>query len=591
MDDLGSDRLPDTVLEGIAALKTYLGASGSALLQEVAPRSGELATFIYRLAPDYLGVERALHIGFKVNFPATGLNLTLSPDPGLDWPHALYGSLCLYGVGQAPSYGDSVRVVNETMYRFGKLFNLVIAGSNPVTRNEEFAKEITNYWESQLEVVKHQQLILLDEPSESCPLFVLSDTRHRLGFGEQYHWFATEKSTLGKHLSRLSGIAEKIKNPAQAAFYVRLTTIPDVRVPDPVEIAQWIEPHVSNNVKNQLDSWLNESSLHSIRWVFLQLPGQITTVHAFVLKSPGLKKDAQNVYSRRSGKNPTHIGKSAKIARLQYARVHVISRAAIHSRNPSFSSGDLNSKKVLMVGLGSLGSKVTMELIKEGVEDITLVDPDILVDANLGRHVLGADELGRHKAVALQEHVKKDMPLVKVKSWANRIQDMVTFHSDFFETFDVIVITTADAWSEKYLWSLKTQGSNWALVQAWSEPYALVGHCISLDKDSVINASQLFDDRGNFKHRFTDFPDGGVIPLDGCGAGYIPGGPMGLTRIASMVSSSAIDLLINPKQDPKWRYTISNIDKAAVFGGKYHGPSMPLGANACEYSAAWPSEN
>ena len=57
--------------------------------------------------------------------------------------------------------------------------------------------------------------------------------------------------------------------------------------------------------------------------------------------------------------------------------------------------------KTVAVGLGSLGSQVVLNLARLGYGDWTLVDDDVLLPHNLGRHALGPGWVGTYKAEAL----------------------------------------------------------------------------------------------------------------------------------------------------------------------------------------------
>jgi molybdopterin/thiamine biosynthesis adenylyltransferase len=63
----------------------------------------------------------------------------------------------------------------------------------------------------------------------------------------------------------------------------------------------------------------------------------------------------------------------------------------------------LREKHVVVVGLGSGGSTVALELAKAGVGRFTLVDPDRLEEANLVRHECDDRYLGWNKAAAVSD--------------------------------------------------------------------------------------------------------------------------------------------------------------------------------------------
>ncbi|MCY3822191.1 MAG: ThiF family adenylyltransferase [Gammaproteobacteria bacterium] len=75
------------------------------------------------------------------------------------------------------------------------------------------------------------------------------------------------------------------------------------------------------------------------------------------------------------------------------------------------------TKKVGILGAGSLGSKVAVTLARSGVQSFVLVDGDILQPGNLVRHELDARALGAHKVQGLEERIRAVAPRAEVKGW------------------------------------------------------------------------------------------------------------------------------------------------------------------------------
>ncbi|UGY17981.1 ThiF family adenylyltransferase [Bradyrhizobium septentrionale] len=62
-------------------------------------------------------------------------------------------------------------------------------------------------------------------------------------------------------------------------------------------------------------------------------------------------------------------------------------------------------RKVVLIGAGSLGSQLAMDLAREGAFEWTVVDGDALLPHNMARHALLADEIGAPKANALARQI------------------------------------------------------------------------------------------------------------------------------------------------------------------------------------------
>lgn len=272
---------------------------------------------------------------------------------------------------------------------------------------------------------------------------------------------------------------------------------------------------------------------------------------------------------------------------IRATTLDVLDRPEILSRDLSGVTQKLEGARVVCVGVGSLGSTVALQLARSGVGHLTLIDPDHLVSANLGRHVLGADDLGLPKAEALQEKIRKDLPTTEVSAFATFSEVVMYKNPEVFEKADLVVVTTADWQSEVALWGAKSYGTTWGLLQAWSEPHTQVGHAL-LAPSGAFDARGLFTDNGDFKHKFTEWPEGGVVALPACGDSFIPGGSLGMVNIASMVSQAALRVLSGNINSPCWVSSINRPDDVVTLGGSYLGPDLPAGMQQAQLERDWP---
>lgn len=587
MAEIIEDITPE-ISKGVEFLRHYLGKEGQSLLKEVVPKNGEIASFEFRLPEDYLGISRTLCIGFNKGFPITGLHLQVKPSAWLKWPHVMPKSICLYGFGEKPSGISPELVVYDALQRFRKLLQLVLPNSNEYTRNKEFTSEISPYWQMQLSGNK-QQLILLEHPSESCELFVLTDQR-RVSSKTRTVWLAKNARGLENHLTRLFNRREKVSAPAEASFFVRLNSFPNIEIPSQDQIFSWLSGHISQEDELLLSDWNLKSTFYPIRWLLLEIPGaNPPNIQAIVLRHKGIKYDSYHIYGRRAARRGVITRVLEPLASLEYCSVHLLSKSTIHSRDALLVNKELNNKKVAIIGTGSLGSSVVMQLVRAGVSNLTLIDPDKFESANIGRHVLGIDDLGHNKTDALKERIQKDIPFVNIKSIPRFIQYELIDQIKLLDDMDVIVITSADWLSEELIWFLRDlKEKKWALIQGWTEPYAIVGHILVVPSNNSSDGRYMFDHNGNFKYRFTDWPDNGVIALPGCGHGFIPGGPIGVNSIANSIAQTTIDVLTGEIKETVWISSIGDIEKIGQAKGKYIGPSIPAGCKQMVISQAWP---
>jgi hypothetical protein len=577
------------VQRGISALKSCLGEDAAcALLEHAPPRKNEAASFYFPLPVDYTGTERHLRIGFPSNFPRGQLSLHVEPSPWLVWPHAMESGLCLHGFQDRPIMGSPEVLVKDSLSRLAKIISLSSMGSDDAGRDSEFRKELTSYWSRQHEK-SSQNLILLTKPQKTSELFAISDPRQILPSGREVVWLATDASALAKHYGRTVGKSVKFRDAETPGFYIKLQSYPDIRFPEPKHLLSWLLPHLTSVDAESLESWFQRKGSLPSRWIVLELPGGADApLYCLDVRSPGQKLGRGTKFGLRSSHRRPATKSDQIPAQIRVSTINVLDRAAIHSRDRSHSVQSLVDTRVVCVGVGSLGGAVALQLARSGVGHLTLIDPETLVSANLGRHVLGANNLGKSKALALREMIRRDLPTAEVDARDTYAEIVQYTEPDIFDKANLVIVTTADWRSEVALWSAKSAGRPWALLQAWSEPHTHVGHALVAPAGNF-DARTLFSDTGDFNHKFTEWPDGGVVALPACGESFIPGGSLGMMNIASMVSQTALAALSGGIADASWVSSIYKPEEVSGLGGGYLGPQLPDGAQQLVLSRKWPA--
>ena len=84
----------------------------------------------------------------------------------------------------------------------------------------------------------------------------------------------------------------------------------------------------------------------------------------------------------------------------------------------------LKDRKVAVIGLGSGGSHITIELAKSGVGKFVLVDFDRIELQNIIRHVCGLSDLGRLKTNAMRDRILEKNPFAEVETYNTKIDNM-----------------------------------------------------------------------------------------------------------------------------------------------------------------------
>lgn len=117
----------------------------------------------------------------------------------------------------------------------------------------------------------------------------------------------------------------------------------------------------------------------------------------------------------------------------------------IFSRNTGILESDIMLEKgAVIIGCGSIGSLVALELARAGVGRFFLVDSDIFSYHNICRHQCGIQDVGKFKTTALKERILQINPSAVVFTSKLMIQEVAL---DFIEPFcnsDTIIVGCAD---------------------------------------------------------------------------------------------------------------------------------------------------
>lgn len=153
----------------------------------------------------------------------------------------------------------------------------------------------------------------------------------------------------------------------------------------------------------------------------------------------------------------------------------------------------LYGKKVLLVGAGSLGSYVALELVKNGVRSLKIYDGDILVEENVLRWAFAAFGIGMSKSKLLEIQLSMLHPEIHVEGISRDI-DSNTLAKEAKEA-DLIVFTIGSS-DQQLLFNktLHNEKCNIPVLYAWLEAGGKYSHIL------VVN----YGKRGCYECLFTD---------------------------------------------------------------------------------------
>lgn len=129
------------------------------------------------------------------------------------------------------------------------------------------------------------------------------------------------------------------------------------------------------------------------------------------------------------------------------------SKEELYSRNKGILEvGILEHQHVAVIGLGSFGSQIAIELAKAGVGEFSLVDFDRVELHNLARHTCFVKDLGRLKTDAIEEAVLGKNPYAVVHKYPMDISKNWKLLNELVANADLVLCCT-DNNSSRFLLS------------------------------------------------------------------------------------------------------------------------------------------
>ncbi|MCX5545238.1 ThiF family adenylyltransferase [Paraburkholderia sp. CNPSo 3076] len=207
------------------------------------------------------------------------------------------------------------------------------------------------------------------------------------------------------------------------------------------------------------------------------------------------------------------------------------------------------SKRVLVLGCGSLGAPLAIGLVKAGLQAATLVDMDELMPENVSRHPLGLRALFKPKAVELASQLNADTPGAVVKGHRAMAADWILAQCRPGD-FDLVVDCTGEEDVRRFLSEVRnTIFPGTPIMHTWMEPFCAASHVVLIDKDTVWPA-----DDPVLRIHAADWRDDTEIVLPACNAGFHEYGIADVSAVAAAACECVLSVLDakNPKPSTVW---------------------------------------
>jgi len=219
---------------------------------------------------------------------------------------------------------------------------------------------------------------------------------------------------------------------------------------------------------------------------------------------------------------------------------------------------ELNNKRVALIGCGSVGGFISQDIIRAGVQNLTLIDKDILEPANTFRHVMGYNDSYHKKVLALKEELEIKRPYISITAQDQSIEELIAHKQFHFNDFDLIVVALGVPTIELYLNQLCHITKNSPpIIFTWLEPYGIGGHALLTNNggcNGCLECLYLSDtpEQNDTLFNKASFAEKGQTfakTLTSCGSLFTPYSALDSAQTAILATRLAISVLNSEERD------------------------------------------
>lgn len=228
--------------------------------------------------------------------------------------------------------------------------------------------------------------------------------------------------------------------------------------------------------------------------------------------------------------------------------------------NRTLGNNRLLGKKVTVVGLGSLGSRIVFELARAGVTDFTIIDKDKIDIDNIYRHELGADSLYWRldnkfspisKAEAMKVELNHRFPYLNVEYETADVLDLMDEEKEIIINSDLIIVALGSPTIELYLNEKFFRMENIPpVIFTWIDPLGVGGHALLTNNQQKKGCFRCLythpDDSNHLIQNKASFAASDQFfgkTLAGCESMFTPYGSMDALQTAITATRLAVNTL------------------------------------------------
>lgn len=340
-------------------------------------------------------------------------------------------------------------------------------------KTKEYISEFPIYWSKYAKVTSDKWHLYLQEDKD----FEILDVQY----------YGTKSKTV-RFISQnliLNDDSKKLKFKPETALFIRITDLTDLR--PPLSDNKWDSSQLINIMCNSQTSKISsEAYQYLLKTSFarknLKIVFKIDVFYVaceITFKNQGEKKLIEKIQN--------------EIVKVELFNIKRCDLKHLHSCIGNNIS--LLDKKILLVGCGSLGSYVLEEMVKSGLNNITVYDSDEYEVENIFRHKFPINLNGYNKAIISDFEINNYHPQIKINSNNKKFDT-----NENIEDVDLIIFTIGNTDNQLELneW-LNQKFKGKPVIYSWLEGDGKSSHALCTYNNGAGCYNCCFmDDNGNY---------------------------------------------------------------------------------------------
>lgn len=427
-----------------------------------------------------IGKELLLYLCFKSDFPFTIPSVYLSKEsydeikylPHID--HNFF--ICTFDSETVITNSeDPYGIVKETLEKARTIIEAGLAKTN----TPDFIDEFQSYWENKYAIKDSFNKLLLSfiiEDPNTKPVTLLMLNKELRNY--KYILYQDNEDA-----NRFKAFMDEcnVKYTEVGIFYINENIIPDS---PPFHLTCkktfGVISDLGKDVNARFKQFINSKIYPKVVLVRKELNGR---VHYFgwIYPQPQLVKDGYRI-GTITPYQALSTFQSAELVQRMSPVDYTNERMQKRSKGEVVVVGH----KILVAGLGSIGSNLIYFLNALDYPEFRLVDYDFLTIENTERHLLGFDLVNAVKVDAIRNYLKATNPKQEVKVKNASIIDVCNSDINFINETDFLFIAIGKWNVEKFIIEKMKSGEiTKPVFILWVEPYLAGGHCMYIHPDDI----------------------------------------------------------------------------------------------------------